>query len=148
VAGSEPSDERIQAEFRAVQEAWRAAVDAHRMAPPDTGFGARLASLAEASRREADICRKAHDAGYAWPPAKSAGEQPYELRPGTGRRGPEALWCSFDAAVGALTSAAATTDLLAVADAYDAFAGACAALSEAIAREDGGGRDSVAARAG
>lgn len=118
------------------------------MAPPDSGFSARLASLAEASRLEGEICQEAHAAGYAWPPATSAGEQPYELRPGTGRRGPAALWHEFDAAVAQLTSAAATTDLLAVADAYDTFASACAALSEAVEREDGSGGLSLAARAG
>ncbi len=148
MTGSERNDERIQAEFRHVQNRWRTAVEAHRMAPPDSGFSARLASLAEASCLEAEICREAHRAGYAWPPATSAGEQPYELRPGTGRRGPAALWHAFDAAVAQLTSGAATTDLLAVADAYDAFAGACAALSEAVEREDGSGGRSFAARAG
>jgi hypothetical protein len=148
MAANERNDERIQAEFRAVQDRWRAAAEAHRMAPPDAGFSARLAGLAEASRLEAEICRTAHDAGYAWPPSTSAGEQPYELRPGTGRRGPEALWHVFDAAVAQLTSAAATTDLIAVADAYDAFAGACAALSKAVEREDGSGGLSLAAHAG
>ncbi len=148
MAGTEPNDERIQAEFRAVQEHWRSAVDAHRMAPPDSGFSARLAGLAEASRLEAEICRKAHDAGYAWPAAKSAGEQPYELRPGTGRRRPDVLWHAFDAAVAQLTRAAATVDLLAVADAYDAFASACDALSAAVDAEEAAGRGSLAARAG
>jgi hypothetical protein len=148
MVGSERNDERIQAEFRDVQDRWRAAVEAHRMAPPDGGFSARLAGLAEASRLEAEICREAHDAGYGWPPATSAGKQPYELRPGTGRRGPAALWQAFDAAVAQLTSAAATTDLLAVADAYDTFARACAALSEAVEREDDSGDLPLTARAG
>jgi hypothetical protein len=107
-----------------------------------------LAGLAEASRLEAEICRKAHDAGYAWPAAKSAGEQPYELRPGTGRRGPDVLWHAFDAAVAQLTRAAATVDLLGVADAYDAFASACDALSAAVDAEEAAGRGSLAARAG
>ncbi len=119
-----------------MQNRWLDAVGAHRMAPPDHGFSARLAALAGAARAEAEICRKAHAAGYGWPPSKSAGDQPYELRPGTGRRGPQTLWQTFDAAVVKLTGAAATSDLLLVADANDALADACEALSEAVAQED------------
>jgi hypothetical protein len=136
MASGTEDGERLQAEFAAVQNRWLDAVGAHRMAPPDHGFSARLAGLAAASRAEAGICRKAHAAGFRWPPSKSPGDQPYELRPGTGRRGPQALWQSFDAAVVQLTGAAATTDLLLVADAYDVFADACEALSEAVANED------------
>jgi len=93
-------DDPIQAEFAAVQERWRRATDAHRMAPPDAGFSERLAELAAVCYAEADICRRADAAGFDWPPHRSAGTQPYELQPGTGRRGPEALWRRFDAAVG------------------------------------------------
>jgi hypothetical protein len=58
------------------------------------------------------------------------------------------LWHAFDAAVAQLTRAAATVDLLAVADAYDAFASACDALSAAVDAEEAAGRGSLAARAG
>jgi hypothetical protein len=136
MADGDYDGELLQAEFAAVQNRWLDAVGAHRMAPPDHGFSARLADLAAAARAEAEICRKAHAAGFRWPPSKSAGDQPYELRPGTGRRGPQELWRTFDAAVVQLTGAAATTDLLAVADANDALADACEALSEAVAQED------------
>lgn len=133
---SDQDTERLQAEFGAVQNRWLDAVAAHRMAPPDHGFSPRLAALGAAARAEGEVCREAHAAGFRWPPSKSAGDQPYELRPGTGRRGPQALWHAFDVAVAQLTSAAATSDLLLVADANDALADACEALSEAVAQED------------
>jgi hypothetical protein len=136
MASNDQDAERLQAEFAAVQNRWVDAVDAHRMAPPDHGFSARLAALAAAARAEAEVCRKAHAAGYGWPPSKSAGDQPYELRPGTGRRGPQALWQRFDAAVVQLTGAAATSDLLLVADANDTLADACEALSDGVEQED------------
>lgn len=136
MAGGTEDGERLQAEFAAVQNRWLDAVAAHRMAPPDHGFSARLAGLAAAARAEAEVCREAHAVGFRWPPSKAPGDQPYELRPGTGRRGPQTLWHTFDAAVVQLTGAAATSDLLLVADANDALADACEALSEAVAQED------------
>ena len=41
----------------------------------------------------------AHAAGLLWRPIPGAesAEPPYELRPGTGRRGPAELWARFDA---------------------------------------------------
>lgn len=136
MAGGDQDSERLQAEFAAVQNRWLDAVAAHRVAPPDHGFSARLSALAAAARAEAEICRKADAAGFRWPPSKSAGDQPYELRPGTGRRGPQPLWQTFDAAVVQLTGAAATSDLLVVAEANDALAAACEALAEAVEQED------------
>ncbi len=99
IASDGAESDEIQAEFAAAQERWRRAIHAHRMAPPDAGFSERLAELADAARTEAAICRRAEAAGFQWPPHKSTGRQPYELQPGTGRRGPEALWRRFDAAV-------------------------------------------------
>ena len=81
-------------------------------------------------------CRRAAAAGWAWPPAKTAGSQPYELQPDTGRRGPERLWRRFDAAVSVLTRAAATTDLIAVADAYELLAESVADLADAVEQQD------------
>ena len=70
------------------------------MAPPDHGFSARLAGLAEAASKEARACRAADAAGFDWPPHRAADPRPpYELQPGTGRRGPEDLWRRFDEAV-------------------------------------------------
>jgi hypothetical protein len=129
-------EDPIQVEFAAVQERWREAIDAHRMAPPDGGFSARLAELAAVCYAEANICRRADAAGFDWPPHKSAGAQPYELQPDTGRRGPEALWRRFDAAVGELTRVAAGTNLVAVADAHELVADAAAELAQTVERED------------
>ena len=126
----------VQREFQEVQERWRRVIDAHRMAPPDAGFSQRLRDLSETCAAEADVCRRAAAAGWAWPPAKTAGSQPYELQPGTGRRGPERLWRRFDAAVGVLTRAAASTDLLAVADAYELLSEAASDLADAVEQED------------
>jgi len=117
--GSERNDERIQAEFRHVQNRWRTAVKRTHGATGQC-FSARLASLAEASCLEARSAGR-HTGRLRLAAGDVRGEQPYELRPvraGAAGR----VWHAFDAAVAQLTSGAATTDLLAVADAYDAFA--------------------------
>jgi hypothetical protein len=130
-------EERAQAEFRAAQTRWREALQAHRLAPPDAGFSARLAQLSTAARAEADACRRAESAGFAWPPHRATtSEPPYELRPVSGRHGPDELWRSFDAAAADLSRAAAGTDILAVADAYEELGEAAGALAEAVGRED------------
>ena len=83
-------EKRIQAEFRAAQARWREALDAHRLAPPDAGFSGRLAALSKAASAEAEACREAEAAGFEWPPHRAASSQPpYELRPDSGRRGPD-----------------------------------------------------------
>ena len=61
---------------------------------------------------------------------------PYELRPGTGRRGPDALWERFDAAVAGLNRAITGSSAAEVADAFGEFAEAAGALADAVARED------------
>jgi hypothetical protein len=105
--------------------------------PPDAGFGVRLAALAAAAEAEAAACREADAAGFEWPPHRaSANKPPYELQPGTGRRGPEELWRAFDAAVGELNRVATGTDLVEVADVYAALAVAAADLAAAVERED------------
>ncbi len=130
-------DERAQAAFRAAQEEWRRALESHRLAPPDGGFSARLAALAAAAEAEAAACREADAAGFEWPPHRaSANKPPHELQPGSGRRGPEELWRVFDAAVGELNRVATGTDLVEVADAYDALAAAATDLAAAVEGED------------
>jgi hypothetical protein len=126
----------MQAEFAAVQARWRQAVQAHRIAPPDAGFSARLANLAAVAQTQADACRRAAAAGYSWPPHTSTIKQPYELRPGTGRRGPGELWQRFDSAVEQVNRAAAGTDLIEVASAHEALAEAAGAIAVEVERED------------
>jgi hypothetical protein len=130
-------EERAQSAFRAAQEEWRRALESHRLAPPDAGFSARLGALASAAATEALACREADAAGFEWPPHRaSANKPPYELQPGTGRRGPEDLWQAFDAAVAELNRVATGTDLVDVASAYDALAAAAAHLASAVEIED------------
>ena len=125
--------ERAQSAFRAAQEQWRRALESHRLAPPDAGFSARLAALASAAAAEASACREADAAGFEWPPHRaSANKPPYELQPGTGRRGPDELWQAFDAAVAELNRVATGTDLVEVASAYDALAAAAAQLASGV----------------
>jgi hypothetical protein len=131
-----PASEEIQQEFAAVQERWRRAIDAHRQAPPDAGYSTRLAALALVAREEAVICRKAADRGFAWPPHSSTAKPPYELQPGSGRRGPAALWQRFDAAVAELERAGAGTELIEVARAHELLADAAGELAVAVERED------------
>jgi len=130
-------EERAQAAFRSAQERWREALVAHRQAPPDAGFGARLAALSAAAGAEAAACRQAEAAGFKWPPHRAAADRPpWELQPGSGRRGPEELWRAFDGAVAELNRAATGTDLLEVAAAYEALADVAAQLAAAVERDD------------
>ncbi len=117
---------------------WADAMRAHKLAPPDPGFAARLRALARAGETEQVAWEHAHAAGLSWHPITGAehGEPPYELRPGTGRRGPDELWASFDAAVAALNRAIQGSDAAAVADAFGDISGAATALADALIRAD------------
>ena len=111
---------------------------AHRLAPPDLGFASRLRALGEAAATEAYVCRDAAQLGLAWRPIPGAAnaEPPYELRAGTGRRGPADLWERFDTAVARFNHASAGTDAAAVADAYAEVSSAALVLAEAVEAED------------
>jgi hypothetical protein len=131
------TDERVLSDFREGMSSWAGAVEAHRLAPPDQGFAARLAALAHGASDAARVCREASAAGFQWPPARKAdSEPPYELRPGTGRRGPPQLWQRFDQATTRLGTMAAGEDMLEVAGAYEEVAAITAELAEAVADED------------
>jgi hypothetical protein len=126
-----------QTAFAQAQQHWRRAIEAHRAAPPDAGFSARLTALAHAALEEAQVCRAADEAGFEWPPHRGANsEPPYELRPGSGRRGPDDLWRRFDLAVGELGRAATGRDLQAVARAYQELGEVTAELATAVEAED------------
>ena len=129
--------QQAQTAFALAQEHWRAAIDAHRTAPPDAGFSTRLATLAQAALEEAQVCLAADEAGLEWPPHRGANsEPPYELRPGSGRRGPDGLWRRFDVAVGELNRAATGRDLQAVARAYEELAEVTSELATSVEGED------------
>jgi hypothetical protein len=127
--------------MRGVRQAgtdWAEAMRAHKMAPPDAGFAARLRGLAEAARREQVAWEHAHASGLLWRPIPNAerAEPPYELRPDTGRRGPAPMWSRFDAAVANLNRAIAGSSAAAVADAFGEMAEAAGELATAVSRED------------
>lgn len=122
--------------FAEAREAWRAALRGHVLAPPDSGFSARLAALAAAARERAEACEAAYRDGFEWPPAKGGAEPPYELRPGTGRRGPADLWERFDEAVAELDRVSEGRSLRAVARAYVELAEVASGLAAAVERED------------
>jgi len=127
--------------LRAVRHAgdgWAQAMRAHKLAPPDAGFAGRLRSLAEAAAREQAAWRHAHGAGLMWRPVPGAeqAQPPYELRAGTGRRGPEELWARFDDAVAGLNKAITGSDAGVVAAAFGELSDAARALADAVAHED------------
>ena len=131
------SDQQILGDFKDGMASWASAVQAHKQAPPDLGFAARLAALAQGASEAARVCRAADAAGFEWPPARKAdSEPPYELRPGTGRRGPEHLWRRFDQAITRLSTMAAGTDMLEVARAYEELSTTAGELAEAVQAED------------
>lgn len=136
-SSSRESDEQILSDFKAGMARWAGAVQAHKVAPPDLGFGARLAALAEGAAEASRVCLAADAAGFEWPPARKAdSEPPYELRPGTGRRGPEDLWRQFDHAITRLNTVAAGENMRDVAHAYEQLNAIAQELSNAIDAED------------
>lgn len=123
---------------RHASASWAEAMRSHRMAPPDAGFAARLQALSEAAATEQVAWEKAHAAGLMWRPVPGSerATPPYELRAGTGRRGPDELWIRFDGAVMELNRAIGESSAADVATAFGAMAEAAAELAEAIRRED------------
>ena len=120
---------------RQAQSAWAGAMRSHELAPPDAGFRGRLRALSEAADAMRETHARALEAGLAWRPVEGSerARPPYELRPGTGRRGPEALWARFDAAVERLNEAGAGDSLADLVAAYAAVAEAATALADALA---------------
>ncbi len=138
--GDDLDQERTRV-MRAVRDAsagWAEAMRTHKLAPPDAGFAGRLRGLAEAAAREQLAWDNAHAAGLLWRPVPGAenAEPPYELQPGTGRRGPEDMWARFDAAVTALNRAITGSSAASVANAFGGLADVASELADAIARED------------
>ncbi|MBV9049875.1 MAG: hypothetical protein JOY58_16490 [Solirubrobacterales bacterium] len=123
---------------RHASQGWADAMRAHKLAPPDEGFAARLRALAEAAVNEQVAWEHAHAAGLLWRPVPGAetAEPPYELRPGTGRRGPRELWERFDSAVTELNRAITGSSAADVADAFGDMASAAEALADEVSRQD------------
>jgi hypothetical protein len=119
---------------RDAQSAWAGAMRTHELAPPDAEFRRRLRALSDAARAMRDSHARALEGGLAWRPVKGSdrARPPYELRPGTGRRGPEHLWARFDAAVDQLNQAGAGDSLADVVAAYGAVSEAAGALADAL----------------
>lgn len=130
--------EQIVLAVREAGSEWAEAMRSHKLAPPDAGFASRLRSLSEAAAREQVAWEHAHAAGLLWRPVPGAegAQPPYELRPGTGRRGPEELWMRFDEAVASLNQAITGSNAATVADAFGELSEAAGSLAAAVAQED------------
>jgi hypothetical protein len=131
---------------RHASASWADAMRNHKLAPPDAGFASRLQALSEAAATEQVAWERAHATGLQWRPVPGADRSapPYELRPGTGRRGPEELWLRFDVAVKELNRAIGGTSAQTVASAFGAMAEAAADLADAIKGEDEIGQEAQA----
>jgi hypothetical protein len=142
---SELPDDRARTEAEGAKEhawtsvsdaraSWSGAMRAHEQAAPDPGFRDRLRALAEAAAAMHGAHARALQAGLAWRPVADSdrARPPYELRPGTGRRGPAELWARFDAAAQQLNAAGAGDNLADVVDAYAAVAHAASELADAL----------------
>jgi hypothetical protein len=129
---------QIMRAVRRASDDWAEAMRAHKLAPPDAGFAERLRNLAEAAATEQVAWEHAHAAGLLWRPVPGAenAAPPYELRPGTGRRGPARMWERFDAAVAGLNHAITRSSAAEVADAFGEISEAAGALAGTIAQED------------
>jgi hypothetical protein len=123
---------------REAQSTWAGAMRSHELAPPDAGFRDRLRALSEAADAMRATHARALEAGLAWRPIEGSerARPPYELRPGTGRRGPEELWTRFDDAVERLNQAGAGDNLTDLVAAYAAVTEAAAALADALEAAD------------
>lgn len=129
---------QVMRAVRRASDGWAEAMRAHKLAPPDPGFAQRLRNLSAAASDEQVAWEHAHAAGLLWRPVPGAESAlpPYELRPGTGRRGPASLWERFDGAVAQLNRAITGSSAASVADAFGEFAEAADALATAVAEED------------
>jgi hypothetical protein len=123
---------------RSAQQAWAGAMRMHELARPDAGFRERLRGLADAASAMRDAHARALESGLAWRPIKGSAQPrpPYELRPGTGRRGPDELWTRFDEAVARLSEAGAGDDLADVVAGYAAVSETARALADALEAAD------------
>src|ERR1019366_6957615 len=110
--------------FQEAREAWRTALREHVLAPPDAGFSARLSKLAAAAAERAAVCEAAYKDGFEWPAARGGAKPPYELQPGSGRRGPADVWERFDEAVAELDRVSGGRSIRAVGRAYAELADA------------------------
>jgi hypothetical protein len=130
--------ERVMRAVRDASAGWAQAMRTHKLAPPDAGFAGRLRGLAEAAAREQLAWENAHAVGLQWRPVPGAesAQPPYELLPGTGRRGPEDLWARFDAAVAELNQAITGSSADKVAAAFGGLADVTSELADAVARDD------------
>lgn len=122
--------------FEDARRVWREALRDHVLAPPDAGFSARLEALASAAAQRAEACAAAARDGFEWPPARGGAKPPYELQPGSGRRGPKELWAKFDEAVAELDRVSEGRSLRAVGHAYAEVAEIASQLARAVERAD------------
>src|SRR5512132_463169 len=129
-----PAKERAKRLVADAEVAHKQALRAHRMAPPDAGFRDRLRAMSASAGELRDAYALALQAGLSWRPIRGSESAvpPYELRPGTGRRGPEELWLRFDEAVQRLNVAGAGHSLADVVAGYAAVADAARALADAL----------------
>ena len=137
--------EQALGQVRSAENLWRQTLAQHRLAPPDAGFPGRLADQSDAARKTHNAYAQAATMpGLAWDPLPHARrEPPYELRPDSGRRGPQELWERYDDANRALSDALEGPSLEAIASAYGALADSLSALAAAVGAEDGIGDRAV-----
>jgi hypothetical protein len=137
-AGATEAKDEGWSAVRDAQSAWAGAMRSHELAPPDAEFRRRLRLLSDAARAMRDGHARALEAGLAWRPVKGSdrARPPYELQPGTGRRGPEHLRARFDEAVDQLNQAGAGDSLAEVVAGYVAVSDAAGALADALEADD------------
>jgi hypothetical protein len=133
-ADAAPAKDEAWTTVRSAQESWAGAMRTHELAPPDAAFRDRLRNLSEAARAMRDAHAQALEAGLAWRPIAGSerARTPYELRRGTGRRGPDGLWTRFDEAVAQLNTAGGGDNLADVVAGYAAVSEAARALADAL----------------
>jgi hypothetical protein len=132
------SAEQAISRLRAADTHYRQALRQHRLAPPDSGYSARLKDFADACEQQEAAYRYADDNGLAWDPLppSSGRRPPAELLPDSGRRGPEDLWERFDTAIDDLNRAFEGISLSAIARVFGELSDITRQLSIAVAEQD------------
>jgi hypothetical protein len=125
--------------LRAAELVWNNALDDHQLAPPDAGYARRLEQLAKAAAAQQSSYEYAAEQGLGWTPSPG-GEYllPHELRPDSGRRGPQALWARFDRAASELDKALHGDSVSAIAAAFGELSAAAGELAGSVAEADTG----------
>ena len=122
--------------FQEAREAWRGRASRTRPRATRPRLQRTAGQACHAAAQRAAACEAAYKDGFEWPAARGGATPPFELQPGSGRRGPEEVWQRFDEAVAELDRVSEGRSIRAVGRAYAELADAASQIADAVERED------------